>query len=222
MTDTTWAAVDRYLESVLPLSDPDLEETLTAGRAAGLPAIDVPPALGALLRILAVAVGATRVLEVGTLAGYSTTWLARSVAAGGRVVSLELEPRHAEVAAANLQRAGVGDRVEIRVGPAAESLAAMVEAGEGPFDVVFIDADKPSNAAYYSLARKLTRPGSVIVVDNVIRQGRVADAGSADEAVLGSRAVIEAMGADPGVAATALQTVAAKGYDGFALAVVLP
>ncbi|MHB1928597.1 MAG: O-methyltransferase [Acidimicrobiales bacterium] len=220
--DATWTAVDRYLEGVLLPEDPLLQATLADARAAGLPAIDVSPTQGALLHLLVLAIGARRVLEVGTLGGYSTTWLARALPADGRLVSLEIEPHHAEVAGANLRRSGLAPRVDVRVGPADASLEAMVAAGEEAFDLVFIDADKPSNAGYYRRARELTRPGSVIVVDNVIRHGAVADGDSKDPAVAGSRAVLAAMGADAGVRATALQTVGVKGYDGFAVAVVLP
>ncbi len=220
MDDPRWEAVDHYLQSVLLAEDPVLEANLAASRAAGLPAIDVSPTQGALLRLLALALRATRILEVGTLGGYSTTWLARALPPGGRLVSLELEARHAEVAAANLARAGLDDRAEIRVGPAGASLAALVSSGAEAFDLVFLDADKPGNPGYFAQARKLTRPGGLIVVDNVVRDGQVVDVGSGDPAVLGSRGVLEAMGADPGVEVTALQTVGVKGYDGFAVALV--
>ena len=220
MSDPSWTAVDEHLEAALLPADPELDAALADARAAGLPPIDVSPAQGALLQVMALAIGASRVLEVGTLGGYSTMWLARALPAGGRLVSLEIEQRHADVAGSNLRRAGLAGRVEIRVGPAATSLEAMVAAGDEPFDFVFLDADKPSNALYYALARQLTRLGSVIVVDNVVRGGAVADGDSTDPAVIGSRAVLEAMGSDAGVRASAVQTVGRKGYDGFAVAVV--
>lgn len=221
MSDPRWPAVDAYLESTLLPPDPVLDATLADARAAGLPPIDVAPTQGALLQLLALAVGARRILEVGALGGYSTIWLARALPAGGRLISLEIDPHHAEVAGANLARAGLDDRAEIRVGPAAEGLAALAAAGAGPFDVVFIDADKPGNPAYFARAMELTRPGSLIVVDNVIRDGAVADAASTDPAVVGSRRMLEAMGADGRVRATALQTVGVKGYDGLAIALVV-
>ena len=220
MNDPRWDAVDAYLQSALLPADPVLDATLADARSAGLPAIDVSPTQGAMLQLLAAAVRAERILEVGTLGGYSTIWLARALPAGGRLVSLEIDPHHAEVAGANLRRAGLEDRVEIRVGPAAASLAALVEAGDGPFDLVFIDADKPGNPAYFAEALRLTRTGSLIVVDNVVRDGAVADAADDDPRVAGSREVLEAMGAEPRVLATAVQTVGVKGYDGFALALV--
>jgi len=214
------AAVDDYLTQALLPSDPELDAALTDASAAGLPAINVTPHQGAFLHILARIAGARRILEVGTLGGYSTIWLARALPEGGRLVTLEIQPRHAEVAAANLRRAGVEDRVEIRVAPAASSLAALVEEGVEPFDLVFIDANKPGNPEYLEWALRLTRPGSVIVVDNVIRHGAVADADSEDVDVIGSRQVLERMGAEPRLTATALQTVGAKGWDGFAVALV--
>lgn len=220
MSDPRWDSVDAYLHSVLLPADPVLDATLADARAAGLPAIDVSPTQGALLGLLASAVHAERILEVGTLGGYSTICLARALPAGGRLISLEIDPHHAEVAAANLRRAGLGDRVDIRVGPAAASLAALGGPGDEPFDLVFIDADKPGNPAYFAEALRLAHPGSLVVVDNVVRDGTVADAGSDDPGVLGSRGVLEAMGAEPRVLATAVQTVGVKGYDGFAIALV--
>jgi predicted O-methyltransferase YrrM len=216
-----WRAVDDYLSSALLPEDPLLGATLADARAAGLPAIDVAPNQGMLLHILARSVRAERILEVGTLGGYSTIWLARALPAGGRLVTLEIEQRHAAVARTNLERAGLADRVEVRVAPAAASLAALVEEGAGPFDLVFIDADKPGNPEYLSWALRLTRAGSLVVVDNVVRDGAVADAASDDAGVVGSRRCLEAMGADPRLAATAIQTVGVKGYDGFAVGLVL-
>lgn len=220
MSDPRWEAVDAYLHDVLLPADPVLDATLADARSAGLPAIDVSPTQGALLQLLALTVGAERILEIGTLGGYSTIWLARALPPGGRLISLEIDPRHAEVARANLRRAGLDDRAEVRVAPAADSLRALAASGAGPFDLVFIDADKPSNAAYFTAAMDLTRPGSLVVVDNVIRDGQVADATSTDPAVVGSRRVLEAIGAHPRVRATALQTVGLKGYDGLAIALV--
>lgn len=222
MTTDRWTAVDDYLSAALLPDDPVLDSALADARAAGLPPIDVAPTQGMLLHVLAQAIGARRILEVGTLGGYSTIWLARALPAGGRLVSLELQERHATVARANLARADLDDRAEVRVGPAAASLAALAEEGGEPWDLVFIDADKPGNPEYLSWALRLTRPGSLIVVDNVIRDGHVADATSRDAAVLGSRQVLELMGAEPRLAATALQTVGVKGWDGFAVGVVLP
>lgn len=220
MSDPRWEAVDAYLHDALLPADPVLDATLADARAAGLPAIDVSPTQGALLQLLALAVGAERILEIGTLGGYSTIWLARALPPGGRLISLEIDPRHAEVARSNLRRAGLDDRAEVRVAPAADSLRALAASGAEPFDLVFIDADKPSNAGYFAAAMDLTRPGSIVVVDNVIRDGRVADAASTDPAVAGSRRVLEAIGAHPRVRATALQTVGLKGYDGLAIALV--
>ncbi|WP_414899691.1 O-methyltransferase [Sphingomonas flavalba] len=220
MAEEPWTAVDAYIADRLLPSDPALDAALAANAAAGLPAIDVSPAQGKFLHLLARIVGARRILEVGTLGGYSTIWLARGLAEGGAMVSLEIDPRHAAVARANVDRVGVGDRVDIRVAPARDTLAAMVAAGEGPFDLVFIDADKENNAHYVRQALALSRPGTVIVVDNVVRKGRVADFGSSDPMVLGSRAVFDLIAAEPRLDATALQTVGLKGWDGLAIAVV--
>ena len=214
-----WADVDRYLVETLVPSDPALEAALADSAAAGLPAISVAPNQGKLLQLLALSRGARRILEVGTLGGYSTIWMARALPADGRLVTLELDPGYADVARANLERAGVADRVEVRVGRAVDLLPALVD--EEPFDLVFIDADKPSNPDYFRWAMRLTRPGSLVVVDNVVRDGAVAEGTSTDPGVLGTRAVLSAMAAEPRVSATALQTVGSKGYDGFALALVL-
>ena len=216
MDDQLWHAVDGYLAGSLVGPDPILDGALAANRAAGLPPIDVSPALGKLLHLLARVTGARRILEVGTLGGYSTIWLARALPAGGRVVTLEREPRHAAVAADNIARAGLAGVVQIVVGPALETLPTLA----GPFDLVFVDADKPSNADYLAHALRLSRPGTVIVVDNVVRGGRVADPDDDDPAVVGSRRLVEALAVEPRIDATALQTVGVKGYDGFALAVV--
>ncbi len=221
MSAEQWAAVDRYISELLVGEDPDLDAALDASRAAGLPPINVAPNQGKLLHLLARIQGARQILEVGTLGGYSTIWLARALPSGGRLVTLEIDPGHAEVARANLERAGLLDRVTLRVGRAADSLAALADEGAGPFDLVFIDADKPSNPEYFRWAVQLTRPGSVIVVDNVVRQGAVVDPDSRDPAVVGTRRLNEIMAAEPSVSVTEVQTVGSKGYDGFALALVL-
>ena len=211
-------AVDAYIVERLLAPDAALDAALAANAAAGLPPIDVSPAQGKLLHLLARMAGARRILEVGTLGGYSTIWLARALPAGGRLVTCEIDPHHAATARANLARAGVGDRAEVRVGPASDTLAAMVAAGEGGFDLVFIDADKPNNVAYLSAALDLARPGATIVVDNVVRYGMVVDAASDDPGVRGSRALFDAVAAEPRLDATAIQTVGAKHWDGFLLA----
>ncbi|BBY33840.1 O-methyltransferase [Mycolicibacter minnesotensis] len=205
------------LDNLLAGDDADLRAALAASDEAGLPPIAVSAQQGAFLNLLAAATGARRILEIGTLGGYSTIWLARAVGPAGSVVTLEYEPRHAEVARGNLDRAGVGDRVQILVGPAMQTLSALT--GE-PFDLVFIDADKENNVGYLNWAVQLCRSGSVIVVDNVIREGAILEARSEDATARGSRDVLELMGSHPRLRAAALQTVGAKGWDGFALAVV--
>ncbi|WP_280235129.1 O-methyltransferase [Nocardia cyriacigeorgica] len=218
MTNAEWGAVDRYLvDTVVGEADSDV---LEANAAAGLPAIDVSAAQAMFLHLIARSVRARRVLEIGTLGGYSTLWLARAVGPQGQVVTMEYEPRHAEVARTNLDRKGVGARVDIRVGAALDSLPALEQEGGAPFDLVFIDADKVNNANYVRWALRLTRPGSVIIVDNVVRGGRIIDGESEDAAVRASRAVLELLGSEPRLDATALQTVGSKGWDGFAYAVV--
>jgi predicted O-methyltransferase YrrM len=214
----TWAAVDRYLSDLLVPGDDALTEALTAADAADLPPHHVAPVEGKLLHLLARVCGVRRVLEIGTLAGYSTIWLARAVPADGMVVTLEADPRYAAVARDNLDRAGVLDRIDLRVGPALDLLPELPE-GE-PFDLVFIDADKPNNPAYLEWAVRLSRPGTVIVADNVVRGGAVADPTSTDPNVVGVRRFLDAVAAHPRLDATALQTVGAKGYDGFAVIVV--
>ena len=221
MNQDQWTTVDHYFAERLLPSDPVLEAALEASTAAGLPSINVSPVQGKFLHLLALATGARRILEIGTLGGYSTLWLARALPVDGRLVSLELQPRHAEVARANLDRAGVSEKVEIRVGPAAESLAQLQAEGAGPFDLIFIDADKPSNPAYLGWALKLARRGSLIVVDNVVRKGKIVDPASADPDVQGTRALFELLAEEPRLSSTAIQTVGSKGYDGFAMAVVL-
>lgn len=212
----TWSAVDDYWSGLLLGDDPALDAAREANAAAGLPPIDVSPAQGKMLHLLARAIGARRILEVGTLGGYSTIWLARAVQPEGSVVTCELEPRHADVARANLARAGLADTVDVRVGPALRTLEGLT----GPFDLAFVDADKASNAEYFAHALRLSRPGGVIIVDNVVRGGRVVDADSDDAAVVGTRRFAAALAAEDRVDATVIQTVGSKGYDGFALAVV--
>ena len=216
MTQEQWDAVDGYYSGLLVGPDAALDAALEASDAAGLPQIAVSANQGKLLHLIARVRGARRILEIGTLGGYSTIWLARALPADGQLVTLEYDAKHAEVARANLARAGLADRVDVLVGAALDTLPTL----EGPFDLVFIDADKPNNPDYFRAALGLCRPGSVIVVDNVVRGGRVADPTSSDPSVVGSRALAELMAAEPTVDATMLQTVGAKGYDGFALALV--
>jgi len=215
-----WTAVDRYLTGVLIGADPALDAALRDGAAAGLPPHDVTPTQGKLLELLARACGARAILEIGTLGGYSTIWLARALPADGRLVTLELEPRYAEVAGASIARAGLADVVDVRVGPAAEALRRLVAERAGPFDLVFVDADKASNPQYLDAALELSRPGTLIVADNVVRDGAVADPRSDDATIVGLRRFFELLAAEPRVSATAIQTVGAKGWDGFALALV--
>lgn len=215
MTDNTWNDTDTYLAGLFVGEDGPLAAALAANDEAGMPAIDVSPVQGKLLHLLARAVGARRILEIGTLGGYSTIWLARALPPDGTLVTCEIDPRHAAVARANIARAGLDALVDVREGPA----LATIDALEGPFDLVFADADKPSNAEYFARAVELTRPGGIIVVDNVVRRGGVV-AGE-DAAAAGSRRALEAMAAEPRVVATAIQTVGSKGHDGFAIALRL-
>lgn len=221
MSQDPATAVDDYVAPRLANHDAALDAALSSSRAAGLPEIAVSPLQGRLLQVLARGVSATRVLEIGTLGGYSAIWLARALPAGGRLVTLEIDPRHAAVASENLRRAGVAELVEVIVGPALQTLPRLEAEGAGPFDLVFIDADKPSIPAYFEGALRLSRPGSLIVVDNVVRRGKLADAESRDDAVVGCRRLVELLGSEPRVAATVVQTVGVKGHDGFVLAVVL-
>jgi predicted O-methyltransferase YrrM len=221
MSQAQWTEVDRYItESIVP-QDAALEEALKASESAGLPAINVAPNQGKLLWMLARVQGARNILEIGTLGGYSTIWLARALARGGRVITLEADPKHAEVARANIARAGLAKIVDVRLGRAIDTLPSLETEAAGPFDLVFIDADKPSIPEYFAWAIRLSRPGSLIIVDNVVRAGAVADAASDDRSVQGVRRLFEAIGAEPRVSATAIQTVGIKGYDGFAIALVL-
>lgn len=218
--DPRWTEVDRYFADALLPPDPALDAALAANAAAGLPAHDVTPLQARFLYLITRAVGARSVLEIGTLGGYSTIWFARAVAPDGRVATLELDPAHAEVARGNIQGAGVADRVDIRVGRASETLARMEVENAGPFDLIFIDADKSSIPEYFSHALRLSRPGTLIITDNVVRNGAVADAGSTDPSVLGVRSFVDLLADEPRVSATTIQTVGAKGHDGFTLALV--
>lgn len=218
--DAGWTAVDDYIASRLLGADAALAQTLAANAVAGLPDIDVSPPQGRMLELLARIAGARRILEVGTLGGYSTICLARALPADGILVTLELEPNHAAVAHANIARSGLGALVDIRVGAAVDTLAAMIAAGEGPFDFIFIDADKPSNVAYLDAAIALGRPGTTIIVDNVVREGGLVDPTSDDPRIIGTRALFDAVHAHPRLRATAVQTVGAKKWDGFLLAVL--
>jgi predicted O-methyltransferase YrrM len=216
-----WDAVDRYFVDLLAVSDPILDETLRSTEAAGLPAIQVSPLQGRLLYLLAQVQGARRVLEIGTLGGYSSIWLARALSPGGRLISLELEPRHAEVARANIEHAHLSDRVEVRVGRATESLARLHAEGAGPFDLVFIDADKESYPEYLTWALRLSRPGTLLIADNVIRNGTIVEARHPDPRVQGIRRFFGLMAAEPRLIAAPVQMVGSKGYDGWAIARVV-
>jgi predicted O-methyltransferase YrrM len=221
MSERQWEAVDRYFGDLLLPNDPALDAALAASRKAGLPEIAVAANQGALLNLLARAIGARRILEIGTLGGYSTIWLARALAGGGKLISLEVDAKHAKVARDNLANAGLSDVAEIRVGRGLDLLPAIAAASEGPFDLTFIDADKPSNPAYFDWAVRLSRPGSLVIVDNVVRGGAVADDGSFDPNVKGVRSLAESIAADSRVSASVIQTVGVKGYDGLAIALVL-
>jgi predicted O-methyltransferase YrrM len=221
MNDKTWVTVDDYLVALLSPPDEALTAALVDSDAAGLPPIAVAPNQGKMLELLAKATGARRILEIGTLGGYSTISLARALPADGALITLELEDKHALVARANIERAGLGDVVTIRVGPAADSLRSLVAQEEETFDFIFIDADKEGYPEYLELALALAHAGTLIVADNVVRNGEVANPGSTDERVLGVRLFLELAAADPRVSATAIQTVGSKGYDGFALLLVI-
>jgi predicted O-methyltransferase YrrM len=221
MAQARWEAVDRLLIDLLVRPDVALSAALDANAAAGLPPIDVSPTQGKLLMLLAQIQQARTILEIGTLGGYSTIWLARALPADGHLISLEADPRHAQVARANVARAGLTDLVEIRFGRALDVLPQIVAEGRGPFDLFFIDADKPSNPDYFAWALRLSRPGSLIIADNVVREGAVAEAANRDASARGVRRFLELVAAEPRVSATAIQTVGSKGYDGFAIARVL-
>jgi predicted O-methyltransferase YrrM len=220
MSDEKWSTVDTYITGALVKADGALETALETSEAAGLPAISVAPSQGKFLHILARLVNARAILEIGTLGGYSTIWMARALQPGGRLVTLECDPKHADLAKANIARAGVGGIVDVRLGAALETLPRIAAEKIGPFDLVFIDADKVSTPDYFQWALKLSRVGSLIVVDNVIRKGEVANAKSDDPAVRSMRRFIEMAAAEPRVVATAIQTVGSKGYDGFSIALV--
>jgi predicted O-methyltransferase YrrM len=220
MTEALWTRIDTYIEQQLIPHDPALAAAVTASAAAKLPPIAVSATHGKMLHLLARLMHATRILEIGTLGGYSTIWLARGLAPGGKVVTLEADPRHAEVARRNLARANLESTVEVRVGTALETLPALEREGRGPFDLVFIDADKANNPKYIEWAIRLGRPGTLIVVDNVVRQGSILDSSSADADVRGTRRAYGFVGAHPRLVATAIQTVGTKGHDGFLMALV--
>jgi predicted O-methyltransferase YrrM len=222
MTQDMWTAVDDYMADLFIAPDASLEAALQDSDAAGLPPAAVAPNQGKLLMLLAMIHKARTILEIGTLGGYSTIWLARALPADGHLITLEYNPTHADVARANLARAGVSHLVDLRVGKAIETLPQLVDEGHGPFDLIFIDADKPSNPDYLAWALKLSRPGTLIIADNVVRNGMVLDATSTDPNVQGIRRFNELLAAEPRVATTAIQTVGSKGYDGFAMALVLP
>ena len=220
MPQEEWTRVDRYIADLFVPPDPGLDAAPQVAAAAGLPPIHVAPNQGKLLAILAQSVRARSILEIGTLGGYSTIWLARALPPGGTLITLEANPKHAEVARANIARAGLAEVVEVRLGRALDTLPQLAAEGRGPFDLVFIDADKPNTAAYFDGALKLTRRGSLIITDNVVRNGAVADADSDDESVQGVRRFNAALATEPRVTATLIQTVGSKGYDGLAIALV--
>ena len=221
MNQEQWNAVDSYITDLLTPPDPVLDATLKASAAAGLPDIQVSPAQGKFLMLLAQMQGARTILEIGTLGGYSTIWLARALPPGGRVLTIEFDPKHAAVARANFAHAGLSDIIDLRVGAALDILPHLERGQCGPFDFAFLDADKANNANYFSWALKLSRPGTVIVADNVVRNGAVLDSRSTDPSVQGIRKLYELMATEARVTATAIQTVGSKGYDGFAIARVL-
>jgi predicted O-methyltransferase YrrM len=215
-----WNAVDRYITETLSLSDPALSAALEASTAAGLPEIQVAPNQGKLLHMLARMQRARAILEIGTLGGYSTIWLARALEPDGRLITLEMDPKHAEVARGNIARAGLSKLVDIRLGPAIQTLPALAAEGRGPFDLIFIDADKATIPEYFTWSLQLSRPGTLIVVDNVVRGGAVIEEKSEDASVQGVRKLFAMLAAEPRVTATALQTLGIKGYDGLAIALV--
>ena len=221
MSQEQWTAVDRYVTDTLLVPDPSLDAALKASADAGLPAINVSPNQGKWLHLLALAQGARKILEIGTLGGYSTIWLARALPEGGQLITLEFDPKYAEVARANFVRAGVADVVQLRIGPALETMPQLVTERCGPFDFIFIDADKGNYAGYFEQALKLSRRGTLIIADNVVRDGAVVDPTSCDPLVQGVRRFNERVAAEPRVSATTIQTVGSKGYDGFTLAVVV-
>jgi len=221
MTQEIWTAVDRYITDLFVPPDAALTAALQASQSAGLPTINVSPPQGKFLQLLARALAARAILEIGTLGGYSTIWLARALPASGRLITLEADPKHAEIARANIARAGLAGIVELRLGRALDTLPQLAAEGRGPFDLIFIDADKPSYADYFTWALKLSRRGSVIIGDNVIRKGAVLNPSASDDPrVPGVLRFNELVAAEPRVSATVIQTVGGKGYDGFTMAVV--
>jgi predicted O-methyltransferase YrrM len=220
MAEDQWTRVDQYFSERLIPSDPILDSALEASAAAGLPPIAVSPNQGKLLQMLAQIVGARSILEIGTLGGYSTIWLARALPADGRLITLELDPKHAKVAKQNVSRAGLRDLVDVRIGDALQTLAKLSTDRRGPFDLIFIDADKQHIPEYFEWALKLSRAGTLIIVDNVVRDGAVIDADSTDPSVEGVRRFVELLRSTSGVSGTAIQTVGIKGYDGFAIMLV--
>jgi predicted O-methyltransferase YrrM len=220
MCQAKWTAVDQYLAKSLVHSDSVLERALRKSDEAGLPALNVAPNQGKLLQLLATAIGATRILEIGTLGAYSTIWLARGMQNGGRLITLEYDPAYAEVARDNIAYAGLSDIVEVRVGAALDSLKSMQNEGIPPFDLIFIDADKPNTRAYFSLCLRLSHSRTLIIADNVVRDGEVANEDSVDPKVKGAREFIDSLESDSRTDATAIQTVGLKGHDGFLIAIV--
>jgi len=216
-----WTAVDRYVEGLLAPHDAALDASLEASEEAGLPAIQVSPPQGKLLHLLAKSIGATAILEFGTLGGYSTIWLARALPDDGHLITLEADSAYAAVAAANIERAGLGDVVDLRVGVALDTLPELADEDAGPFDLTFIDADKEHSPEYFAWALDRSRPGGLIVADNVVRAGELADEQSADPKIRAQRRLHEMLAAEPRVEATTIQTVGGKGYDGFAIALVV-
>jgi predicted O-methyltransferase YrrM len=221
VTQETWTAVDEYVTSLLAPPDAALDAALRAGEAAGLPQIQVSPPQGKLLYLLAKTIGASSILEFGTLAGYSTIWLGRALPAEGRLITLEADPKYAEVATASIAAAGLGEAVEVRVGPALDQLPQLEAEGVGPFDLTFVDADKVHTPDYFAWALEHSRPGSLIVADNVVRDGRLADLSDDESAIAAQRRFHEQLATEPRVEATTIQTVGGKGYDGFSLIRVL-
>jgi predicted O-methyltransferase YrrM len=220
MTQQLWTSVDDYITKLFVQSDPIMQETLAASETAGLPSISVAPNEGKLLMLLAQLCGARNILEIGTLGGYSTIWLARGMVSGGSLITLEANPKHAEVARLNIARAGFTDRAEVRVGPARDTLSQLATEGRSPFDLIFIDADKESYPEYLAWALKLARPGALIIADNVIRDGKILDPADTDPRVQGARRFNQLLAEEPRVKATVIQTVGGKGHDGMAIAIV--
>jgi predicted O-methyltransferase YrrM len=220
MTQQLWTSVDDYITRLFIQSDPIMQDTLAASEAAGLPSISVAPNEGRLLMLLAQLCGARNILEIGTLGGYSTIWLARGMVSEGSLITLEANPKHAEIARLNIARAGFTDRVEVRVGPARDTLSQLAAEGRRPFDLIFIDADKESYPEYLAWSIKLARPGTLIIADNVIRDGKILDPTDTDPRVQGARRFNQLLADEPRVKATVIQTVGGKGHDGMAIAIV--